>query len=203
MNQIRLAWARASEPVSAPLCGAERAAAVTMSPGRRADFRTGRALARRCLVTVGFPPTGLSILDSGAPGWPAGVWGSISHTDGAAVAIATTQNVRVGIDVERHADVPWEAVYRVSRPGELAEAVDAVPALLSAAVLWSAKEAAVKATGSRPMAVRIEQIRSESAFHGRFEIRADAGGSGRGRWWCGVNHITSLVVLDRQRGDER
>jgi 4'-phosphopantetheinyl transferase EntD len=71
-------------------------------PKRRAEFGTARSCARRGLAAMGFPPVVLPPGEDGAPRWPPGVVGSITHTSGyCAVVLARDPPVHsVGLDVE-------------------------------------------------------------------------------------------------------
>jgi 4'-phosphopantetheinyl transferase EntD len=69
---------------------------------RRAEFWTARRCAREALARLGLPPGPIVRGHGGAPVWPPGVVGSISHTHGyCAVAVARCPPLRsVGVDVE-------------------------------------------------------------------------------------------------------
>lgn len=70
---------------------------------RQLEFRAGRYCARAALVELGHGPMVPPRGESGVPLWPAGVVGSITHTDGyARAAVASTdQATAIGIDTER------------------------------------------------------------------------------------------------------
>lgn len=77
----------------------ERVALAPMAAARQAEFATARACARSAMADHGI--TGPVVRsDGGAPLWPQGASGSISHTKGYCVAVATTARVSLGIDVE-------------------------------------------------------------------------------------------------------
>jgi 4'-phosphopantetheinyl transferase EntD len=93
-----------------------------MSPRRRATFQAGRACAHAALKELGSPDLAIPIGPSGAPVWPPGFVGSITHTnDVAAAIVAPSEKVRgVGLDIET--DEPFdhaEIVRMVCRPEEL------------------------------------------------------------------------------------
>ncbi|MCM2579586.1 4'-phosphopantetheinyl transferase family protein [Streptomyces meridianus] len=71
-------------------------------PSRRAEFTTVRACAREALQRIGAPRTPLLRGDFGAPVWPTGVVGSMTHCVGyRAAAVARASDVTaVGIDAE-------------------------------------------------------------------------------------------------------
>lgn len=90
-------------PVSAELIDElhrdERSAVEAMVASRRAEFATARACARSALADLGI--AGPIVRGAGGePRWPHGVTGSISHTRGFCVAVATADSLAVGIDVE-------------------------------------------------------------------------------------------------------
>ncbi len=49
---------------------------------RQVEFSTARVLARRALYELGVSPQSLCPNDDRSPRWPAGIIGSITHTDG-------------------------------------------------------------------------------------------------------------------------
>ena len=72
-------------------------------PKRRMQFRAGRYCAIKAMEALGFHPGHVGRSASGAPLWPAGLVGSITHTDdfaSAAVALASDAGA-LGIDTER------------------------------------------------------------------------------------------------------
>lgn len=72
---------------------------------RKQSFANGRHVARRALLELGVKNFPLLINTSNkAPSWPEQVRGSISHCDGAAVAIVASSDdyLNLGIDIEQH-----------------------------------------------------------------------------------------------------
>lgn len=96
----------AAEPVGAGQNGRlwpeELAGIAGAVPARRAEFAAGRIAARRCLDVLGRKPAGLPIGADRAAVWPQGVFGSISHCGGVAVAVASDAGP-VGVDIEEDA----------------------------------------------------------------------------------------------------
>ena len=89
-------------------------------PDRAARFRAGRRLVAQLIgEEYATMPRG----PRGAPVWPDGVVGSITHTqEYAAVAIASSHAVdSLGIDAEPMVVLPPETVAVVSNPRELTE----------------------------------------------------------------------------------
>jgi 4'-phosphopantetheinyl transferase EntD len=75
---------------------------------RRNEFTGVRGCARRALAALGLPPAPILPGERGAPGWPAGVVGSMTHCDGyRGAALARQKQVRtIGIDAEPDAPLP-------------------------------------------------------------------------------------------------
>lgn len=117
---------------------------------RRREFITVRACARRALAAVGLEPQPILPDGDGAPYWPAGVVGSMTHCDGyRAAAVAWSSQVAcLGIDAEPHGRLP-EGVLGVVASSreqeELAELVALVPSVCWDRLLFSAKESLYKA----------------------------------------------------------
>src|SRR4051812_19673514 len=70
--------------VLAPL---EERLVASASDKRRRDFALGRACAHQALAALGFDDGAIAIRQNGAPLWPTGVLGSITHTHGYAAAL--------------------------------------------------------------------------------------------------------------------
>lgn len=81
---------------------AEMAFVESAGEKRRQDFASGRRCARLALQNIGLPAVAILSDVNGAPRWPDGVIGSISHTRGLTVAsVAENKRVKgVGIDAE-------------------------------------------------------------------------------------------------------
>ncbi|MFD7068313.1 4'-phosphopantetheinyl transferase [Streptomyces sp. NPDC059913] len=77
-------------------------------PKRRREFTGARHCARRALAELSVPPVPILPGTHGAPVWPTGTTGSITHTeDYRAAAVARTTDVRaIGIDAEPHQRMP-------------------------------------------------------------------------------------------------
>ncbi|GGX18159.1 4'-phosphopantetheinyl transferase family protein [Streptomyces noursei] len=75
---------------------------------RRREFTTARQCAHRALTRLGLPPTPVPPGPTGAPAWPPGITGSITHCDGyRAAAVAHSADLpHLGIDAEPHAPLP-------------------------------------------------------------------------------------------------
>ncbi|MFF4224666.1 4'-phosphopantetheinyl transferase family protein [Streptomyces sp. L500] len=91
-----------------------------MSEARRREFAAVRHCARRAARRLGVPDAPLLPGHRGAPRWPAGVVGSMTHCPGyRAAALARAEAVRaVGIDAEPHAPVPERMARGIALPEE-------------------------------------------------------------------------------------
>jgi 4'-phosphopantetheinyl transferase EntD len=123
-----------------PLHPDEAALVARAVERRRRDFTAGRACAREALAALGFPVDALGAHPERDPVWPAGVVGSITHTDGwvaAAVAPAAAY-AGLGLDAESATPLDDALVALVCRPGEPTDP-------LGAKAVFCAKEAVYKA----------------------------------------------------------
>ena len=78
----------------------EKAIAASFTVRRKNEFLTGRACARAAALPVALPSVVRTT--SGAPDWPPGVTGSISHDNSLAIAAVAinSPSVAIGIDIE-------------------------------------------------------------------------------------------------------
>ncbi|MEV5536739.1 4'-phosphopantetheinyl transferase superfamily protein [Saccharopolyspora shandongensis] len=138
------------DPPDVVLFPEEEALIARARDKRRREFTTGRWCAHQALSRLGMPPAPLLRGERGAPQWPAGILGSITHCTGyrAAVAARAEEVHTVGIDAEPHAPLPDGVLNVVSLEVERADL-----ARLSAArpdthwdrILFSCKETVYKA----------------------------------------------------------
>jgi 4'-phosphopantetheinyl transferase EntD len=117
---------------------------------RRREYTTARHCARQALAGLGLAPMPIVSGDKGAPQWPDGIVGSITHTQGyrAAAVARTTDIVTLGIDAEPHDVLPDGVLSLVVRGGEVAHLQDLAtrhPAIHWDRLLFCAKEATYKA----------------------------------------------------------
>ncbi|QNP65878.1 4'-phosphopantetheinyl transferase family protein [Streptomyces genisteinicus] len=143
-------FAEAFDDAGAPDWFPEEEAAVARAVAkRRGEFATVRRLARTALGELGVPRMPLLPGRRGAPQWPAGIVGSMTHCAGYRGAVATrgTEFVSVGIDAEPHEALPEGVLDVVARPEEL-EHLAAWPArgagVSADRLLFSAKESVFK-----------------------------------------------------------
>jgi 4'-phosphopantetheinyl transferase EntD len=127
-------------------------AIIAKAPQRRQrEFATARGCARAALARLGQPPAAILPDRSGAPQWPAGVTGSITHCRGyRAAAVALTRHaVSLGVDAEpnqalRDAGM-LDIIARDDERARLAELAATVPGVCWDRLLFCAKEAVYKA----------------------------------------------------------
>jgi len=129
---------------------AEEAAIARAVAKRRSEFATGRACARAALAKLGLPPVPIVPGPRGAPQWPAGVTGSITHCAGyRASAVARLSDVAsIGLDAEPNDALPGGVLERIAVPQEqawLPGLAAAVPGVSWDRLLFCAKESVYKA----------------------------------------------------------
>ena len=123
------------------------AAAVTT---RRAEFVTARACARSALAQAGVMPAAIPVGSSGAPVWPQGIVGSITHCSGyRGAAVARRGKIlAIGIDAESDSPIADDLAVNFCSESELLRArlvLDIASKSHAGRLLFSAKEAVYKA----------------------------------------------------------
>lgn len=128
----------------------DEAAAIAKAGGnRRREFTTARSCAHRALAGLGVPPSPILRGERGAPRWPVGIVGGITHCSAyrAAAVARAAEILAIGIDAELNEPLPDGVLDRISlqpERGMLAE----LPAGLGICwdrLLFSAKESVYKA----------------------------------------------------------
>lgn len=137
------------DPPGATLFPAEEAVVARAVDKRRREFTTGRWCARQALAGLGLAATGIPSGERGAPQWPDGVVGSITHCDGYRAAAVARRSVvaAVGIDAEPNGPLPTGVLDLVAGPGErdhLRTLAPAAPGVHLDRLLFSAKESVYK-----------------------------------------------------------
>lgn len=132
------------------LFAAEEAAIVNAVPKRRQEFTTVRTCARLALRDLGVDPVPLVPGPGGAPVWPTGIVGSMTHCRGfrAAAVAKSTQVHAIGIDAEPNMPLLPDVLSAIAVPHELGVLQDMAPRHSGIAldrVIFSAKEAVYKA----------------------------------------------------------
>jgi 4'-phosphopantetheinyl transferase EntD len=123
----------------------EEAAAFAKSVVKvRRASGAARIVARELLASIGLPQCPLPKGEGGAPVWPVGVVGSLSHHSSVAVAaIASSRDFSaLGIDIEPAETLPPEILDLVTTPQERSH-IDEDPC--GGRLLFAAKEAVYKA----------------------------------------------------------
>jgi enterobactin synthetase component D / holo-[acyl-carrier protein] synthase len=139
-----------TDPPHAALLPQEAAIVERASDKRRREFTAGRECARIALGKLGVAPAPILIGERGAPRWPQGIVGSITHCDGyRAAAVAYADDVAaIGLDAEPDDPLPRGVLDVISLPAErarLAALAGEWPAVCWDRLLFSAKESVYKA----------------------------------------------------------
>src|SRR5689334_15703855 len=145
---VRSAYSR-EDPPSATLYPEEAPLVAHAVPKRRAEFTTVRHCARTALETLGVAPGPILRGVRGAPVWPPGIVGSMTHCAGyrAAAVAPARETAGIGIDAEEHGPLPEGVLDLVSLPAErdhLNALARAHPRTWWERVLFSAKESVYK-----------------------------------------------------------
>jgi 4'-phosphopantetheinyl transferase EntD len=117
---------------------------------RRREFTAVRSCARRAMEKLGVPPQPVLTGERGAPRWPAGLAGSMTHCDGycAAALVRLTDLASLGIDAEPDGPLPDGVLPGIALPAEAARLrrLDGErPGIHWDRLLFSAKESVYKA----------------------------------------------------------
>jgi 4'-phosphopantetheinyl transferase EntD len=101
-----------SDAPESAMFASEAAAVAGAVAERRREFGTVRYCAREALLRLGIPAAPIARDEHGAPRWPVGVVGSMTHCAGyrAAVVARAGELRSVGIDAEPHAALPEEVL---------------------------------------------------------------------------------------------
>ncbi|MDO0924827.1 4'-phosphopantetheinyl transferase superfamily protein [Streptomyces sp. TG1A-8] len=117
---------------------------------RRREFAAVRICARRAMEKLGVPPQPVLPGQRGAPRWPDGIAGSMTHCEGyrAAALVRAADLASLGIDAEPHGPLPDGVFDSVAVPAEQArhrELCAVRPEVHWDRLLFSAKESVYKA----------------------------------------------------------
>ena len=181
-------------------------------PKRRNEFTSVRYCARMALAELGLDRPALVPGKAGAPSWPAGVVGSMTHCAGYRAAVVGWHSLiaSVGIDAEPDEPLPDGVLDSVSSATErihLARVAARAPYLAWDRLLFSAKESVYK-TWYPLMHRWLGFEDAELRFHpdGTFDadllgndLLVDGRPHGRlsGRWHAGRGLLLSAIVLRR------
>ncbi|MCX4789964.1 MULTISPECIES: 4'-phosphopantetheinyl transferase family protein [unclassified Streptomyces] len=138
-----------SDPVDAALFPGEEELIRNSVESRRKEFTTARWCARRALGMLGFAPVPILKGERGAPIWPEGVVGSMTHCAGyrAAAVARRADLLSVGIDAEPHEPLPDGVHETIALPAEKQrerELRRTAPEIRWDRLLFSAKESVYK-----------------------------------------------------------
>jgi 4'-phosphopantetheinyl transferase EntD len=137
------------DPPGVMLFPEEEALVARAVDKRRREFATARACARTALAALGVEPAPILPGERGAPQWPTGIVGSITHCAGyrAAAAARACDVLTIGLDAEPDKILPAGVLEAVSLPGERERLRDltAAPGTCWDRLLFCAKEATYKA----------------------------------------------------------
>ncbi|WP_030325680.1 4'-phosphopantetheinyl transferase family protein [Streptomyces sp. NRRL B-3229] len=199
------------DPPQARLLPEEAAHVARSVPERRREFATVRLCARRALAQLGVAAVPLVPGSDGAPRWPAGVVGSMTHCRGyRAAALARRRDVvALGIDAEPAEPLPDGLLEAIALPGERAHVrrlLRSRPSVAWDRLLFSAKEAVYKsaypATGVRlgfeDAAITLDPV--HGSFRARFTVPGLVlGGEPRavlaGRWTSAGGLLLTAIAL--------
>ncbi len=177
-------------------------------PKRRREFQAGRWAARHALRALGGPTVAIPVAADRSPVWPAGVLGSITHTDSVCLAlVARVEHVALlGVDLEPDQPLFTGLLDSICVDEErrwLATQVD--PARLGR-VIFAAKEAVYKALSPSMRtvigfdAVAVSLAPDVGAFEAtlRYDVPGfPKGFKVRGRWVVEAGLILTLVLHDQ------
>lgn len=138
------------DPPEARLHPAEEAAVAHAVASRRAEFTTVRHCAREALLQLGVGYEPLVPGHRGAPRWPDGVVGSMTHCAGFRAAAVARDGVLASLGIDAEPDLPLRPgmLESVALPGERARVAELTarrPGVAWDRLLFSAKEAVYKA----------------------------------------------------------
>lgn len=185
----------------------EQRQAERMGQGRRQEFSTGRACARAALASLGRAPAAIPAGPRGAPAWPQGTVGSITHCAGyRAAVVADSREFRtLGVDAEPDLPLPPRVLERITGSEERA-AVESLTARLPHVswdrLLFCAKETIYKAWF--PLTHQWLDFReaevyfspADGSFAARLLVPARVSGF-QGRWAAG-DGLVLTVIAERQ-----
>jgi len=169
------------------LAPGEEVLVAKAAPKRRRDFALGRACARQALAALGHGNAVIGRRDNGAPLWPDGIVGSITHTSGYGAALVSDASrfSGIGLDAERVGGVTqdlWPRLFGADERDYL-ETLDEEDRKLAATLFFCAKEACYKAWRMETLPFReihvtrreggFSATRSDDSLKGRFAVQGD------------------------------
>jgi 4'-phosphopantetheinyl transferase EntD len=178
---------------------------VGASERRRREFAEARECAREALRSLGAPAEAIPAGPDGAPVWPEGVVGSITHKGSyrAAAVARSAKLAGLGIDAEPDEPMPAGVLDTVASLREH-EQVGALlarrPGMAWDRLLFSAKEAGLKSAQPLSAVRGVREVEIElDAAAGSFSATIGGGPSRslqpdiRGRWVCSEGMILAVA----------
>ncbi len=107
---------------------------------RRREFAAGRRAARAAMRALGHAPAPVPMRPDRSPAWPAGLSGSITHSETHCLAVVT-QGAHIGLDIEPDVPLEPDLLPAICTPAEL-DWAKARPR--DARFIFSAKESVYK-----------------------------------------------------------
>ncbi|MFD0523188.1 4'-phosphopantetheinyl transferase family protein [Paractinoplanes durhamensis] len=195
-----MAWAeRFADDVPEALYPSEQQVIAEAVPKRRREFATGRWCARRALHRLGVPLAAILPGDGGAPTWPSGIAGAITHCAGYRAAAVThlSAYASIGLDAEPDEPLPAGVLDAISLPEERDQLSRPGPAWDR--LLFSAKESIYKAW--YPLAhrwldfteARVE-LRDDRTFSAKLLVEGPVSGF-EGTWLAGTGLLLTAVTV--------
>jgi 4'-phosphopantetheinyl transferase EntD len=172
---------------------------------RAVRFHAGRLAARLAMSRLGVDEAEVGVGGDGAPVWPSGVIGSISHCDGSAAAMIARRGTfgALGIDFDRHGAALDEVEALIMHADERAARPPGVAQPLWTMLHFSAKESVYKAISAEAgRVIDFQEIRLDMDISGgRFAARARTPDVPAmvhrlaGRLACSASHVFTLACL--------
>jgi len=189
------------DDIDVELLAEERAVVAHAVAARQHEFATVRRCARDALGKIGVPPVAILPGDRGAPAWPRGVTGSMTHCSGyrAAAVARLDQITSIGIDGEPNRPLPAGVLEVVASGGDR-RSLQTLPqgAVAWDRLLFSAKESIFKALDIPTL--DFDQVEIAIQGSGTFVARVFVGDNDpeiSGRWTAGDGVLVTAVVLPR------
>ena len=170
------------------LAALEESLVERAAPKRRREFALGRTCARAALEKLGHGDAAIGRRANGAPLWPQGIVGSITHTrDYAAAVVGQARHFSgIGVDAERVGGVTQNLWPRLFDDWECEHlmGLDAAERGSTATLIFSAKEACYKAWGGvgglafreirvTPATRAFTAVRAGEILQGRYAVDGD------------------------------
>lgn len=200
------------DPPDASLFPEEEAFVARARGKRRVEFTTVRHCARRALARLDLPAAPILPGERGAPGWPPGAVGSMTHCAGYRAAALSRDALAVGIDAEPHGPLRPGVLGVIASPAEAEALARLGPGVHGDRLLFTAKETFYKAwfplTGE-PLGFKDVEI--DFAPEGTFSVRFTGSvrpGRGAvltrfaGRWLVADGLVISALAIPRRRSME-